>query len=79
VRALSREPYGGGVEYLHSSPASRRRRRKGNPVPGVITGHPVPGGNRYGDLALQVWESLEPETVKCGHESRGTRTCESSP
>jgi hypothetical protein len=28
----------GGFEYLHRSPASRRRRRKGNPVPGSITG-----------------------------------------
>jgi hypothetical protein len=27
-------PPGGGVEYLHRSPASRRRRRKGNPVSG---------------------------------------------
>jgi hypothetical protein len=33
-------PCGGGVEYLHRSPASRRRRRKGNPVPGGITGPP---------------------------------------
>jgi hypothetical protein len=36
---------GGGIEYLHRSPESRRRRRKGNPVPGGITG----------DLSLQVW------------------------
>jgi hypothetical protein len=35
----------GGHEYLHRSPACRRRRRKG---------HPVPGGYKYGDLALQV-------------------------
>jgi hypothetical protein len=28
---------GGGVEYLHRNPASRRRRRKGNSVPGSIT------------------------------------------
>jgi hypothetical protein len=33
-------PCGGGVEYLHRNPASRRRRRKGNPVPGSITGPP---------------------------------------
>jgi hypothetical protein len=38
-------PCGGGFEYLHRSPASRRRRRKGNPVP---------GGYKYWDLALQV-------------------------
>jgi hypothetical protein len=33
-------PYGGGLQYLHRSPASRRRRRNGNPVPGGITGPP---------------------------------------
>jgi hypothetical protein len=26
---------GDGFEYLHRTPASRRRRRKGSPVPGV--------------------------------------------
>jgi hypothetical protein len=26
---------GGGLEYLHRNPASRRRRRKGDPVPGT--------------------------------------------
>jgi hypothetical protein len=46
-----------GVEYLHRSPASRRRRRKGNPVPGSITGPPCSGGYKYGDLALWVGES----------------------
>jgi hypothetical protein len=29
-----RPPSGGRFQYLHRSPASRRRRRKGNPVPG---------------------------------------------
>jgi hypothetical protein len=33
-------PCGGGLEYLHRSPASRIRRRKGNPVPGDTTGPP---------------------------------------
>jgi hypothetical protein len=48
-------PCGGGFEYLHRSPASRRRQPKGNPVPGGITGfHPVPGGYKHEDLALQV-------------------------
>jgi hypothetical protein len=28
------KPCGGGLEYLHHSPASRKRRQKGNPVPG---------------------------------------------
>jgi hypothetical protein len=41
-------PCGGGVEYLHRSPASPRRRRKGNPVPGGITG---------GDLNMGTWPS----------------------
>jgi hypothetical protein len=43
-----------GVEYHHRSPASRSRRRQRNPVPWGITGHPVPGGYKYGDLVLQV-------------------------
>jgi hypothetical protein len=47
-------PCGGGVEYLHRSPASHRRRRKGNPVPGGITGLPCWEGYKYGVLALQV-------------------------
>jgi hypothetical protein len=29
---------GGGLEYLHRSPSSSRRRREWNPVPGGITG-----------------------------------------
>jgi hypothetical protein len=36
----TRDPCGGGLEYLHRSPASRMRRQKGNPVPGGITGPP---------------------------------------
>jgi hypothetical protein len=47
-------PRGGGFEYLHCSPASRRKQRKKNLVPGGITGHPVPGASNYGDLDLQV-------------------------
>jgi hypothetical protein len=34
----------GGLEYLHRCPASRKRRRKGNPVPGGITGPPCSRG-----------------------------------
>jgi hypothetical protein len=30
-------------------------------------GHPVPGGYKYRDLALQAGE-FSNETVKCGHE-----------
>jgi hypothetical protein len=36
-----KSPRGGGLEYL---PASCRRRRKGNPVPGGITGSPCSWG-----------------------------------
>jgi hypothetical protein len=46
-------------------------RRKGNPVPWGITGHPVPGGYKYGELALQVGGSLESETVKYGQSPAG--------
>jgi hypothetical protein len=33
-------PCGGGLEYLHRSPASRKRRQNGNRVPMGITGPP---------------------------------------
>jgi hypothetical protein len=36
-------PCGGGLEN-HRSPSSRKRRRKGNPVPVGITGPPYPWG-----------------------------------
>jgi hypothetical protein len=40
----STAPRGGVWEYAHRSPASRRRRRKGKPVPGGITGPPCHWG-----------------------------------
>jgi hypothetical protein len=40
----SRVLRGGGFEYLHRSPASRKRRRKGISVPGGITGSPCHWG-----------------------------------
>jgi hypothetical protein len=66
---------GGGSEYLHRSPASRGRRRKGNPLPGGIIGHHVPGGYEYGNLALQVG-GVTDETVKYGYGFFATRTIE---
>jgi hypothetical protein len=36
-------------------------------------GHSVPGKYKYGDLALQV-VGVTKQTVKYGHESRGTWT-----
>jgi hypothetical protein len=62
----------GSVRYRHRSPASRRKRRKGNPGPRDITGPPCSWGIR--GPGPPVWGSLEPETVKCGQESRGTWT-----
>jgi hypothetical protein len=38
-------PRGGWLEYFGRSPARRRRRRKGNPVPGEL---------KYRDLVLQA-------------------------
>jgi hypothetical protein len=55
----------GALEHLHSSPASRKRRRKGNPLPG---GHPVPGGYKYRNLDLQVG-GVSDETVEYGYGS----------
>jgi hypothetical protein len=44
TRPYFKTPCGGGLEYLHLWPASRKRRRKGNPVPGGITGPPCSRG-----------------------------------
>jgi hypothetical protein len=47
--------YGGGLGYLHSSSAKRKRQRKGNPVPGVNCVPTVSfRGHEYRDLALNV-------------------------
>jgi hypothetical protein len=42
---------------------------------GVLTqlGYPVPGGNKYRDLALQVGGVSKIETIKYAHESRATQ------
>jgi hypothetical protein len=46
---------GGWLKYFHRSPASRRWRRKGNPVPGGITGpHPVIGGHKSRDMVFHI-------------------------
>jgi hypothetical protein len=41
-------------EHLHCSSVSRKGTWKQNQVLGGILGHPVPGGYKQGDLALQV-------------------------
>jgi hypothetical protein len=48
---------------------------KGNQWPGVYLGHPVLGGYKYGNLALQVG-GVSNETVKYGREFCGTSTQE---
>jgi hypothetical protein len=63
----------------HRNPASRRRRRKGNPVLGNITGPLFPWGMQIRGPGPPGWWSLESETVKCGHEFRETRTWECLP
>jgi hypothetical protein len=48
--------------------------RKGTQCPGAYLGHPVPGGYKYRDLALQVGGVLRIGTIKYCLESRGTQT-----
>jgi hypothetical protein len=45
-------------------------------MPGVYLGCPVPGGNKYRNLALQVGGVSKIDTIKYVHESRGTRNRE---
>jgi hypothetical protein len=63
------------IEYLDRSPGSRMRWRKWNPVPGGgYLGHPVFGGYKYLDLALQVGEVSRIGTIKYGLKSLETQT-----
>jgi hypothetical protein len=36
-------------------------------------GYPVPGGNKYRNLALEVGRVSKIKTIKCAHESLGTQ------
>jgi hypothetical protein len=47
-------PCGGGLEYLHHSPARRTWQWKGNPVCRGVTEPPYHWGHKYRALALQV-------------------------
>jgi hypothetical protein len=58
------------------SPASCRRRRKGNPVPVGITGPPCSCRIQIQGPGPPGWGNLKTETVKYGHESRRTQTQE---
>jgi hypothetical protein len=42
--SLNSDPCGGGLEYLHRNPVSRKGRQKGNPVPGGRTVPPCSWG-----------------------------------
>jgi hypothetical protein len=48
---------GGGLEYLHRSPASHRSRQKENPLPGGVTGALCHWSHKYRDLVIQfgIW------------------------
>jgi hypothetical protein len=50
-RSAEDTPCGGGVEYLHRSPESHRRQRKGNTMSAGITGPPC----SWGDLNTGTW------------------------
>jgi hypothetical protein len=41
--------------------------------PGVLLDYPVPGGNKYRNLALEVRRVSKIETIKYAHESLGTQ------
>lgn len=67
---------GGRFEYLHRSPASRRRQQKWNPVPGDIIGPPYSWGIKIQGPGPPGWGSLESQTVKYGRKSCGIQTRE---
>jgi hypothetical protein len=60
------------ARYFHRSPASRKRRQQETQCPGVYLSHPVPGGNKYGEEALQDGRVSRIGTLKDRLESRGT-------
>jgi hypothetical protein len=77
-------PSGGGVEYLHRSPVSRRRRRKGNPVPGGITGPLCSWGGlntetwSYSVGESRIWDSKIREWVPRDSDQRMTALARTS-
>jgi hypothetical protein len=61
---INTPPCGGGLEYLHRSTDSHRRRPKGNPVPGDVLVTVPPShwrgeGHKYRKLVLQVGGSTQ--------------------
>jgi hypothetical protein len=68
-------PCGGGLGHLYHSPASRKRRSEGNPVPGGTAEQPCSWGYRYGNLALQVG-GVSGETINYDYGFCVTRSVE---
>jgi hypothetical protein len=50
--------FGGGLDYLHRRPASCKRRRKGNSVPGGITEPPCSLPSRLGECQMRQWSMV---------------------
>jgi hypothetical protein len=55
--------------YLHLSPASRKRQRKGIPVSGSVTGERYSWGKQMQELGPPDCDSLKMGTVKCDEPS----------
>jgi hypothetical protein len=61
--SISRYPCGGGINTTTVALRAVRGDGKGTQCPGVYLGRSVPGGYKYGDLALQVG-GVSNETVE---------------
>jgi hypothetical protein len=66
---LTRIPRGGGLEYLHRSPASRKRRQTGKAVPEDVTGPPCSWRYKHGNLVLQVGGVSDETATSFKHQS----------
>jgi hypothetical protein len=51
----------------------RKQSNNGRKVLCAVLGYPVPGGNKYRNLALQVGGVSKKETIKYAREFRGTQ------
>jgi hypothetical protein len=56
----------------HTQRQVERSAETGTQCPRLELGYPVPGGNKYRNLALQVGGDSKIETINYAHESRGT-------
>jgi hypothetical protein len=67
-----------GRKLTSTSTSVVRGDGKGTQCPGVYLSYPVPGGYKYGDLALQVGGVSRIGTIKYDLESRGTALARTS-